>query len=125
MPAISRLKNKSLLLIISTLYFLSVLPGLSIIFLPGTPFSVFYATPIYRLPEFLIGVCMLILYKRATTKTHTITQVSVIFGFIMYIGTFGRNMPSYIGHNAVTIPVIAFMLFSLANNKGFFARLLW
>lgn len=125
LPAISRLKNKSLLLIISTLYFLSVLPGLSIIFLPGTPFSVFYATPIYRLPEFLIGVCMLILYKRATTKkTHTIMQVSVVFGFIMYIGTFGRNMPSYIGHNAVTIPVIAFMLFSLANNKGFFARLL-
>lgn len=125
LPAMSRLQNKALFLLIVTLYFLSVLPGLSTNFLPGTPFPVFYATPIYRLPEFLIGVCMLIFYKRASTKnTYTIMQFSLIFGFIIYFGTFGRNMSSYIGHNAVTIPFVAFMLFSLANNNGFLARLL-
>jgi peptidoglycan/LPS O-acetylase OafA/YrhL len=125
LPAMSRLKKETLFILIAVLYFLSLLPGLSINLFPGTSFPVFYATPIYRLPEFLIGACMLLVYKASSRENkYTTIQAIIFFGFIIYIGTLGNNMPSYIGHNAVTIPVIAFMLFSLASNKGIFAKIL-
>lgn len=125
LPAMSRLKIKTLFILIIVLYLLALLPGLSVNLFPGTPFPVFYATPIYRLPEFLIGVCMLLLYKKTSRENkYTTLQAIAILGFTVYIGMLGDNMSSYIGHNFITIPFIAFILFSLANNKSVFAKIL-
>lgn len=125
LPQLKQLSAKGLCIAAAVCWFLAVFPGLAVA-LFNAPFNaIFYSMPIFRLPEFLIGVCMLLLIRRGHAyRLGVIVQAALIAILPIYIGIAGQWMPLYVGHNWVVLPVIAFAIFSLANSKGAIAALL-
>lgn len=125
LPALVRLSYKQMIRFAGLCYLLGALPGISL-FLFNTPAAgVFYSMPIFRLSEFLMGVCVCLAVKSGRVKEFgSVVQALVILVFVAYLGILGSVMPLYIGHNWITLPVIAFMILSLARGKGVFAVLL-
>ena len=81
--------------------------------------------PIFRLPEFLIGMSTFLLIRRGVSLTRSTTlQAGVIVGTLVYLGVVGNALPLYVAHNWLVVPAIAFTIFSLASNTGAIAALL-
>lgn len=94
----------------------AVLPGLTAEQFAGILLEFFYATPIYRFPEFLIGVCLYLATRlNPNYKMPSIFQLVTPIIFVIYLGFFGPKMPIYVGHNWITLPAAALMIFSLSN----------
>ena len=125
LPLLVKLTGKIVILMLIVFWLLAAIPGLSAELFGTKDFPIFYAMPIFRLPEFLIGVCIFLAMRLGyKSKSRAFAQMVVLGIFIGYLGLFGDKMPIFVGHNWITIPVIAFMIFSLANSKGFIAYLL-
>jgi peptidoglycan/LPS O-acetylase OafA/YrhL len=124
LPALVKCRQKTFWLIVMTLYFMASLPGLSAALFASPKNDVFYSVPIFRLPEFLLGVCSYLYVAKYARGNITLAyQLLIVTGSILYIGFFGQYMPLYIGHNWITVPlVIAFML-SLLNSALPFSKL--
>lgn len=97
----------------------AVLPGLSAALFPAASNPVYYSMPIFRLPEFLIGTCLMLAMRQGLVYCHGAgRQALVLAVFLLYLGGLGQAMPLYVGHNLVALPVIGFFIFSLSNGRG-------
>jgi peptidoglycan/LPS O-acetylase OafA/YrhL len=107
-------------------YVLAVLPGLSwILFEPKPSHGIFYSMPIYRMPEFILGVCACLLAPQVwrIARGDGACLVAVL-GLAAYLGVAGAWLPLYVGHNWVVLPVIALVLVTLGQSRGFLKRVL-
>lgn len=125
LPKLSGLSIKEIWKVAFVCWILAVLPGLSAALFDAASNNVYYSMPIFRLPEFLIGSSVYMAvrlgykYKRGSSL-----QITILFAFFLYLGIAGPKMPLYVGHNWITLPVIAFLIFSLSNGTGPIASLL-
>lgn len=124
-PGLLQASKKRLFVIAAICWLLAVLPGLSAALFNGPTNSVYYSMPIFRLPEFLIGTCTYLVIRLGFTyRLGAPLQVAVVAIFLLYLGIAGPEMPLYVGHNWIALPVIVFMIFSLSNDKGVVASIL-
>ena len=126
LPYLVRFSIKQLTIVVVICFLLAILPGLSAALFKDMLTNVFYSMPIFRLPEFVIGICINIAVRRGIgeNKKIAIYQSFVLGVFILYVGFFGPLFPIYIGHNWIALPVIAFIIFSLSSEQGFVASIL-
>jgi peptidoglycan/LPS O-acetylase OafA/YrhL len=125
LPRMSKLTLRPLFAVAALCWLFAVMPGVSIV-LFGTPsFPIFYAMPLFRFPEFLLGVCTL-LAMRVGVSVRFGPVLTVLLPLILfaYIGCYGGVMPMYIGHNWIVLPVICLMIVTLSAGKGPVAWLL-
>lgn len=122
---------KTLLIIF---YILSLIPGLVFIspLVPKVLFATVYALPIYRLPEFIIGVITAIIFTRsgdrpaAKSVPDRYKLILVTIGLLTYLSIYARSFPQiYVIHNFVAIPAIAAIVYYCASiSKGYLYRIL-
>jgi peptidoglycan/LPS O-acetylase OafA/YrhL len=125
LPSLLQASMKRLFVIAAACWLLAVLPGLSAALFSSPSNGVFYSMPIFRLPEFLIGACTYLAIRLGFKyQWGAALQVAVLVIFLLYLGFAGSEMPLYVGHNWIALPVIAFMIFSLSNEKGLVASIL-
>lgn len=126
LPWLMRLSPKQLYLMIFLCWVLATLPGLSAALFPNPYSGIFYSIPFYRLPEFLLGscLCLAIRLKSFLILEKIGLQIIVLLIFWLYLGFCGSYMPLYVGHNWISVPIIAVIIFALAQNKGFITVLL-
>lgn len=119
LPGMSKLTLKQLGVVAALCWLFAVMPGLSIL-LFGTPaFPVFYAMPLFRLPEFLLGVCALLAMRSGLSmRFGAFLTILLPLTLFLYVGYFGAVMPMYIGHNWIVLPVISLMIVALTNGVG-------
>ncbi|WP_190306067.1 acyltransferase family protein [Pseudomonas oryziphila] len=118
-PALNKLSRRGIILLIVGLYFFSFMTGLSAKLYDGYGTPIFYAMPIFRLPEFLIGACTYLIVKNwPTIKRAWIFQLFAALGLASYLGIIGGWMPLYIGHNWLVIPVVALTIYTLSTDRG-------
>jgi peptidoglycan/LPS O-acetylase OafA/YrhL len=124
-PALLRLSKKKLLLATFGFYVLAVLPGLVGTLFPGGSFAVYYAMPIFRAPEFLAGTCVLLIARKFGCNQFTHWhQFAAIASLLFYFSFFGPMVSNYVGHNWIVVPFLLFLIFTLANGEGIFARIM-
>lgn len=125
LPHLAKASVRQLSIIAAACWLLAVLPGLSAALFSGPSNAVFYSMPIFRLPEFLIGACAFLAIRLGLRyRWGAALQMAVLVIFLLYLGMAGPQMPLYVGHNWIALPVIAFMIFSLSNDKGLVASIL-
>ncbi len=124
-PGLRHASKKRLFVIAAACWLFAVLPGLSAKLFNHPSNVIFYSMPIFRLPEFLIGASAYLAIRLGFIyRSGATLQLAVLVGFLLYLGTVGPDMPIYVGHNWISIPVIAFMILSLSNDQGLFASIL-
>jgi len=125
LPLLLRLSIYWLQCALTVFYLLSVMPGMTEALFGGAFVMVFYSMPIFRLPEFLIGICIFLTIRLGiNSRFGAQSQLIVLGGLVGYLGFFSEKFPVYIGHNWISIPVFAFVIFSLYSSKGVIASLL-
>lgn len=125
LPILIKLPAKRLFFVFITCYVLAIIPGLVGFIFPGAPRGVYYSMPIYRLPEFMIGICSYLSLRTGwANKFKGSQQIFFLIIVIIYLGYFGSSIPNYIGHNWIVVPFIAFMILSLSNGENFLVSFL-
>lgn len=125
LPSLLQASMKRLFVAAAACWLLAVLPGLSAAIFSSSSNGVFYSMPIFRLPEFLIGTFTYLTIRLGFKyRFGAVHQLAVLLTFLFYLGIAGPKMPIYVGHNWIALPVIAFMIFSLSNNRGIVASIL-
>lgn len=125
LPKLGGLSRLKLRVVLVVCLMLAALPGLSATLFDGPASSVFYSLPIFRLPEFMCGVCACLATRTERVSIRgTFSLIAVIVAFIVYLGIFGSKFSIYVGHNWLTIPVITFIIFTSATSKGGVSKLL-
>jgi peptidoglycan/LPS O-acetylase OafA/YrhL len=130
---IAKLTTVGMLRLAVVSYFLCIFIGLSSLSFEGNtlPFQVFYAMPIFRLSEFVIGICAYLVYRkylmyrklrRLQNSDIILTITVVILG--TYLAFFGQRLPGYIVHNWLVVPSIAVVLIALSGGDGAIVRLM-
>lgn len=122
------LRNRSWRILLAVMgfgYVFTVLPGaVYYSFRSGTEF--FYSMPIFRLAEFILGICAFLIARevRLAPRALDCAFVTALVLGVAYLGFFGMKLPNYITHNWVVIPVIFMMLLALGNARTIAARLM-
>jgi len=125
LPLLVKLSAKRLFQVALVCYLLAAMPGLVGVIFPNAPRAVYYSMPIYRLPEFLIGVCAYLAYRnRAQVPVRAWLQPAVLLLMVVYLGVFGPRIPNFVGHNWLVVPFIAWMIYTLASGGTALAALL-
>lgn len=118
-PYLARLSRKGLLGVLALTYLCMLMFGLAPKVFPGYGIPVFYAMPIFRLPEFIIGGCVCLLLKDSVrSRTLWPLQAGLIVLLAWYLGNQALVMPAYVGHNWLVVPVVAFTIGSLFLGGG-------
>jgi peptidoglycan/LPS O-acetylase OafA/YrhL len=123
---LSKRSDRTVKCVAAVAYALAVLPGLSLILFYGDNGLAYYSMPIYRIPEFVFGVCTSLAVRRMSvspSRTATI-QMAAMIVLIIYLGTVGPKLPMWIGHNWLVLPVISLTIFSTAQSFGILSRFL-
>lgn len=119
LPRLALLSLKNVFLVAVLCWVFAILPGLSFKLFSGPSFAVFYAMPIFRFPEFLLGVCVFLFLRKAPdVRCYFIFSIIVPLIVLIYLGYFGPVMPIYVGHNWLILPAVGLMLSALACGKG-------
>lgn len=119
MPFIVNFSNAGRIKILLIAYLCSAMIGVAAKLFPDPGIAFYYAMPIFRLPEFIIGGSVfLLLLGRPVKKYLWVAQVLLIVLTALYLGYFGGLMPMYVGHNWLVVPVIAFVVASLYAGGG-------
>lgn len=108
-------------------YALAILPGFVYLVFENRPthgLQIFYAMPIFRLPEFVAGICVCLLAKRTSQRGFDWALIGSAFVLGVYIVAAGRVLPIYVTHNWLVVPVVGLALFALPESRGFIARFL-
>ncbi|MCG3863212.1 MULTISPECIES: acyltransferase [unclassified Photobacterium] len=121
---LTMIKDKNLIVVLILSYILSslIIPlskELSVNI--NSVFSVYYATPIYRLPEFVIGVSLGKLYLSGMR----VGKGLFLFSLFIFIYTMTKNNDFYMGSNYILIPSIIVVILYLAHvdiGFGFFSK---
>lgn len=126
LSALQRYSPQRRLKIALLCYVLAVMPGLVGFIFPDAPRSVYYSMPIFRLPEFLLGVSVYLAFRdgRGTALNKPVYQWGWIVFMLAYLSTLGPKIPGFIGHDWIVLPFIAYMVFTLAHGSGSLAALL-
>lgn len=106
------------------IYALCLLPGLSDYFFPPMPGPVYYATPIYRLPEFTLGVIAALLLARQPMSERTAKRGLIAAAGLLTVYLAASNAQGWLIHHWLVVP--CFMLIVAAGaslHSGAFARL--
>jgi peptidoglycan/LPS O-acetylase OafA/YrhL len=123
---IGRMTITDMLRLAVVAYLLCIFIGFSsLAFEEKPPFPVFYAMPIFRLSEFIIGICA---YMVSRKLRHLLRSDLILLSTAVIIGTylafFGESLPGYIVHNWLVVPSIAVVLIVLSGGDGVIARLM-
>ena len=107
-------------------FILAILPGLSAYCFPGQLNNVFYSMPIFRLPEFVIGICIYLIHseKNQMMNISSFLMYAILIIYICYLGIYGPSLPIYVAHNWITLPVISLIIFFLLGEKNMLSKLL-
>ncbi len=94
--------------------------GFLTIMMPEWWLRAVYSMPLFRLPEFIIGVCCYLFFKRGylTFLGNTSVQITIFIVAILYLGLIGNFANGYVVHHWFIIPSISLLLVSLAQEKG-------
>lgn len=122
---LQKLTKRGLVASLAMAYCLAVMPGfIYAVFEPRpTPaLSIFYAMPIFRLPEFVFGITIYLL-------RNELRRFSFFGGFaalvlLAYLSTLGDILPLFVLHNWVAVPLIGVLIISLAEGVGAMSKLL-
>jgi peptidoglycan/LPS O-acetylase OafA/YrhL len=123
---LARRPSRQLAWIALAAWFLAVLPGLSFFLFESKNSHLFYySVPIYRLPEFVLGVCACLLAPRIWPRVKgDVACLVAVLGLVAYLSFTGMALPFWVGHNWLVLPVIALVLVSLSRPRGLLVRLL-
>jgi peptidoglycan/LPS O-acetylase OafA/YrhL len=114
-------KTKTLTYLVLLFYILTILPGFAyLIFYPQPLLVTIYALPIFRLPEFLIGIILCIFYREklySSVNYYNILFCTLLVWFI-YSALIGYKIPGYVTSNIIIIPVCSILIYAIANLKG-------
>lgn len=125
LPIVIKFNNKRLLILSAICMCFSALIGVSAAVFDDSANKVFYSIPIFRLPEFIVGICACLFFLRGYKKYCTpIIQISVILIVAVYLSVVGSKMPLYVGHHWIIVPTITFLLISFSVGKGIFTKIL-
>jgi peptidoglycan/LPS O-acetylase OafA/YrhL len=134
LAVLKKLSIERLKLLLSILYVLAVLPGLVFVtpLVPKVTFATVYALPIYRLPEFTIGIVLAILFIKDCQKERdaffpaTYKLIACVICLLVYLSIFANAFPQiYVIHNFMAIPLLAAIVYYCASlNKGYLYRML-
>lgn len=116
-----RVKSTALTYLMILFYLLTILPGFAyLLFYPQPLFSTIYALPIFRLPEFLIGILLCLFYRKrlySSVNYHKVLfYILLIWG--MYSALIGYKIPGYVTSNIIIIPVCSILIYAVANLKS-------
>lgn len=87
---------------------------------PTHGLQIFYAMPIFRLAEFVLGMVIYHLIKKTDITTRvTTTNFCVLLGLAcVYLGTIGPKLPLFVGHNWIVIPLVSSLLVLLSSQEN-------
>lgn len=112
-PVILKCINKENIHYVSiiSLAFCGLIIPLSLVYKPEIQIPIYYATPIYRLPEFIIGVVA------AKYMQHglQVKWYSVLLAVSVVLFSCSYPMQGYMGHNLVIVPAIAVILVGISQ----------
>ncbi|QBF27618.1 acyltransferase [Pseudomonas tructae] len=118
-PYLNRLSKRGVLWLLVGLYIASLMAGLSVKLFEGYGLPVFYAMPIFRLPEFVMGACLYLIVKKwRAPATIWVVQLAAMLVMFIYLGVVGGWMPIYTGHHWIVMPVVALTIYTLAVGRG-------
>ena len=105
-------------------YGLALLPGMALLLLGGDRLA-FYCLPIYRLPEFVMGICTLEILRRRLLppRLALLLHIPALALLVIYLGLAGNKLPGWITHNWLVLPTIALTIYAVTQG-GLLARLL-
>ena len=83
---------------------------------PGLP--IFNAMPIFRLPEFLVGICVFLAIRDRRPKNLELLAVALSGVLVAYLCMFGKTLPIYVLHNWLVVPTVAAVIAALARQEG-------
>jgi peptidoglycan/LPS O-acetylase OafA/YrhL len=122
---------KILLIVLSAI---SLIPGLVFIssLTPKVLFATVYALPIYRLPEFTIGIITAIIFianrdsPNASYLPDRSKLILLAIGLLTYLSVFAKAFPPiYVIHNFIAIPAISAIVYYCASiSTGYIYRIL-
>lgn len=125
LPKLINIGNKHLFILSAVCVCFSAMIGISAALFDDPANKVFYSIPIFRLPEFIIGICACLFFLRGYKKYCTpVIQISLILIVAIYLCIVGSNMPLYVGHNWIIVPSIAFLLISFSVGNGILVKFL-
>lgn len=123
LPVIGRFREFGWVLLF--LYFLSLLPGLAHLAFreeQAAGLTIFYQMPIFRLPEFTIGIA---LYYVGRSWRARGADVAFCFAILtLFLGLALWQGPIFITNNWVVVPVMAVLVLSAGRSHSVVARLL-
>lgn len=120
---IGDLKSGKLLILFIILSVLSSLVPTSAMVFSNAPdsFALFYAVPIFRLPEFLCGmIAYRLVYGAQFNRTRRLSLYALLTLAILHVALLGEVLPGYTLHNWIIIPGVAALLALLydASQRG-------
>lgn len=124
-PLLNRLSLRQLGYIAGAASIAAAWPGLSAALFSSHVITIFYSLPIFRLPEFIVGVCSSIAVARGALQSRkTTAQMAAICVLLIYIGFAGPLLPVYVGHSWIVVPTVAIVTITLASGNGIIAQIL-
>lgn len=114
---LTKASNKQIFTALLIAYAASVLPGLSYVILPNSK-PIFYALPIFRLPEFIIGAACAVLAGRGRLqfKKPILVFATAVFAFALFM-IFVKPTDIYVTANIVAVPAIALIITTCAQMR--------
>ena len=122
---LTKVSKRQLFFIILLCYFSAMLPGISVKLFDSPSSGIFYSMPIFRLSEFVIGMCIFLAIRTGFSYSP-ISKIlmAVYIAFFVYLGILGPFLPIYVGHNWISLPLIALMIQQLATEESIISKIL-
>lgn len=96
-------------------WLLSVLPGLSYLLFPSSP-PIYYSVPIFRLPEFALGVGCAMYFNRGGRIPAAGKVAALSVGvLVLFLCLVAPRSNIYVTANVVAVPAIALLILCLAQ----------
>ena len=108
-------------IILIACYILTILPGMGYTLFTPQPISpTVYAMPIFRLPEFIVGLIFGIFFLTLKTPKYPGIKLSLVALLtIVYLGRFSQVLPPiYVTQNFIVVPAFALIIYYLAHSKS-------
>jgi peptidoglycan/LPS O-acetylase OafA/YrhL len=120
------LRRQSLLLLLGIAYVFSFTPGFIYVFFSGREVpSIYYSMPIFRLAEFVLGMCAFYV-TRHLPHAYAAFTAPAAYGLtaaaLIYLGIIGHRFPLWVTHNWIIVPTIFVLLIALARPNNVVAR---
>lgn len=124
---VSSLSRRGLISLSLLCFALSVISPLSYYAFDNRPthgLQIFYAMPIFRISEFIIGMTTYHLMLKSSSLS--VSSGKILLGLlivtIVYLATIGPKLPIFVGHNWLLIPTVSMALIAFTNGTTIFAK---